>query len=213
MPARAARSAFIVDLRERESLLRAPRQLRWLDRSGKPIRTLGEAGYLRTPRLSPDERRVAFCRFDPVNHEGDIWLYDLVRDTETRVTLRQAYYGAPAFSPDGSAIAFASNLAGVQNLFQKVPGGPTEPELLLGTKRLSDWSADGRLLLYSEQDPRLGDDIWALPVTGSRKPFLVLQTPFEDDVSKDGPERFLVAAPTACTSSTLTLLLNWAPTP
>ena len=296
------------------SSISAPRQLRWLDRSGKPIRTLGEAGYLRTPRLSPDERRVAFCRFDPVDDEGDIWLYDLVRDTETRVTLRQAYYGAPAFSPDGSAIAFASNLAGVQNLFQKVPGGPTEPELLLGTplwKRLSDWSADGRLLLYSEQDPRLGDDIWALPLTGSRKPFLVLQTPFEEDfarlspdgrfvayqsnqsgaanvyarpltgggpewqvsraggdspswradgrelffvssdaqlmavdvkleptfasgvphplfavpgirgslleaadysVSKDG-QRFLVAAPTAGTSSTLTLLLNWAPTP
>ena len=178
------------------SSVSSPRQLRWLDRSGKPIRSLGDAGYLRTPRLSPDGHRLAFCRFDPINDEGDIWLYDLDRDTETRVTLRQAYYGAPVFSPNGDAIAFASNLAGVQDIYEKIPGGPTGPELILATplwKRLSDWSADGRLLLYSQQDPRLGDDIWALPLTGERKPFLVLQTPFEENFARISPDGRFIA--------------------
>ena len=38
----------------------------------------------------------------------------------------------------------------------------------------------GRFLLYATQHPKTGVDLWALPLTGDRKPFPVVQTPFDE---------------------------------
>jgi hypothetical protein len=43
-------------------------------------------------------------------------------------------------------------------------------------KIASDWSADGRTLLYRTGDPTGGNDIWALPMDGDRKPFLAVDS-------------------------------------
>jgi hypothetical protein len=66
-------------------------------------------------------------------------------------------------------------------------------ELLLETpnkKYTQDWSKDGRFLLYSEEDPKTGRDLWALPMTGNdRKPIVVKQTAsdeFNGQFSPDG---------------------------
>ena len=39
----------------------------------------------------------------------------------------------------------------------------------------SDWSPDGRFLLYYVPDPKTGTDLWVLPEE-TREPFLFLQT-------------------------------------
>ena len=47
-------------------------------------------------------------------------------------------------------------------------------------KTSSDWSADGRYLLYTEHDQKTGNfDLWALPMD-TRKPFPILQTKFSE---------------------------------
>ena len=49
-------------------------------------------------------------------------------------------------------------------------------ELLLESgqdKVVSDWSADGRFILYYSLDPQTSYDIWALRLEGDRKPFVL----------------------------------------
>ena len=58
---------------------------------------------LRTPRLSPDGRRVA-VRIE--EQESQVWLYDLSRDTLTRLTFEGTRQHYPVWTPDGKRIAF-----------------------------------------------------------------------------------------------------------
>ena len=54
---------------------------------------------------------------------------------------------------------------------------------------MSDWSPDGRFVLFSSQSPTTARDIWALPLEGDRKPFVLVQSAFEERdvrVSPDG---------------------------
>ncbi len=45
------------------------------------------------------------------------------------------------------------------------------------SKIVLDWSRDGRFLLYVDLAATTGEDIWALPLEGDRRPFPVLRTP------------------------------------
>ncbi len=56
------------------------------------------------------------------------------------------------------------------------------------TKDPLDWSRDGRFLLYSVQDPKTQSDLWALPMTGERKPFPVVQTSFDEVGGQFSPD-------------------------
>jgi len=47
-------------------------------------------------------------------------------------------------------------------------------------KSPSDWSFDGRFLLFRSNDPQTGWDLWVLPVFGDKKPFPFQKTPFEE---------------------------------
>ena len=67
-------------------------------------------------------------------------------------------------------------------MYVKPAIGPGSEELLLASaqdKYPTDWSPDGRFLLYNNTDPKIGYDIGAVPVVGDRKPFPVVQTEFE----------------------------------
>jgi len=50
------------------------------------------------------------------------------------------------------------------------------------------WSPDGQFLLYGTQDPNNQSDLWALPMTGERKPFPVVQTRFDDVQGQFSPD-------------------------
>ncbi|NIM02112.1 MAG: hypothetical protein GTO33_14940, partial [Acidobacteria bacterium] len=78
-------------------------QLRWYAEDGSPLDLVGRlATGLWTPKLSPDETKVAY------SVQGDIWVMDLARGTETRLTFTE-YNMNPIWSPDGEWIYFASN--------------------------------------------------------------------------------------------------------
>ena len=64
-------------------------------------------------------------------------------------------------------------------------------ELLLESDQVSgpnDWSSDGRLLLFRNIDPKTGMDLWVLPVSGEKKPFPFLKTPFEERDGQFAPD-------------------------
>src|SRR5439155_7244065 len=54
---------------------------------------------------------------------------------------------------------------------------------------LQDWSKDGRFLLYIENDPKTGRDLWALPVADNNpKPHPVVKTPFDEGSAQLSPD-------------------------
>ena len=72
-----------------------------------------------------------------------------------------------------------SNRTGVFQLYRKdARGGGPEEQLTEGPnpKYVTDWSQDGHFLVYYEITTTTRDDLWALPLDGTRKPVLVRQT-------------------------------------
>jgi len=167
------------------------RQFAWLDRSGRDIGKVGEqdTGGPTNPSMSPDGRHVALYR--TANGNVDVWLLDIVRGVLSRFTSDAANDVNPAWSPDGAQIAFQSNRTGVSDLYVKAASGAGGDQVLLSTpqdKAPSDWSRDGRFLLYRNTDPKTGYDLWALSMTGDRKAFPVVQTEFEERDGQFSPD-------------------------
>jgi eukaryotic-like serine/threonine-protein kinase len=173
------------------------RQLTWLDRTGKSVGVAGEpdASDLSTPALSPDGRRVAMRR--AVQGNLDIWLLDFLRTGLTRLTFHAAGEYSPVWSPDGIRIAFNSNRTGAYNLYVKSSNG-AGAEVRLGppanNKAPTDWSADGRWLLYWEVHPTTGRDAWALDMTSpDYTPRVIANTPAEEAIPALSPDGRWVA--------------------
>jgi dipeptidyl aminopeptidase/acylaminoacyl peptidase len=97
------------------------------------------------------------------------------------------------WSPDGSRIAFSSNrlVGGGTDIYQKVSSGDGVEELLLrpgATVFPTDWSTDGRFILYQALDTRTNYDLWALPLEGERKPITLVQTAFSETFGRLSPD-------------------------
>ncbi len=169
-------------------------QLNWFDRGGKLLNSLGPPGAVWEPEISPDQKSILFRRQTRGN--SDIWLRDLARATDLRITSVAAANLDPVWSPTGDQVVFNSNRAGPFNFYQKAMSGSGPDELLLATpntKVPDQWSHDGRFLVYSELDSKTGWDVWVLPMTpdaaGNRKPVSFLRTPFNElygQLSPDG---------------------------
>jgi serine/threonine protein kinase len=181
-----------------EVAYRAPggshRQLIWFDRSGKLQGTLAEADGANPsyPRVTPDGLRVVVSR--EVQSNYDLWLLDGGR--MSRITFDPAPDAFPALSPDGTVIVFRSGRTGSGDLYKKHLGRADPEELLLHSDRLKtplSWSADGRFLLYANNDPETGADIWVLPMQGDGKPYAFLQTQFRETAAVFSPDGRWVA--------------------
>jgi Tol biopolymer transport system component len=167
-------------------------ELLWVDRAGKSlgvVQAIAPSSQY-SPEISPDGRRVALDR--TVNGNRDIWVLDLSREVASRFTFDTGIDATPIWSPDGARIAFRSNRTGVNQIYVKAAGGVAAEERLptfdLGVG-VSDWSRDGRTLLFGALDPATSLDLWALPIGGDGTPFPVAQTPFEErdgQLSPDG---------------------------
>jgi eukaryotic-like serine/threonine-protein kinase len=169
------------------------RQLTWVDRSGVVRGTVGPPDEsLSSPRVSPDGRQVAFYR--ETEGKTDIWLQDDAR--VSRMTFGNGTSMYPVWSPDGSRLAFVSVSGSSYGFYQKPTNGAQAQELLLLSQNIqipTSWSADGQYLLYFNVNPGRGNDLWVLPMTGTRKPFPFLQSSFIKVMGEFSPDGRWVA--------------------
>ncbi|MDX6324082.1 MAG: TolB protein [Nocardioidaceae bacterium] len=118
------------------------------------------------PAWSPNGRKLVFTR-EMVNrrHFGSSEVYRMRRDGShvTRLTFQWAYNLTPAYSPDGSKVAYASTVDGLgcssggsRSDFVQIevmPSGGGKPTNVTHQSRLTavapDWSPDGRRLAYN----------------------------------------------------------------
>jgi Tol biopolymer transport system component len=170
-------------------------QIVWLDRAGKPLGSVGPVGADWEPSISLDEKVLAFRRTSIIGTTSDIWLRDLARETDTRVTSHASINLDPILSPNGDRIVFNSNRAGTFDLYQTAASGSGQDQVLVSTPNVkvpNQWSRDDRFIVYSELDPKTLYDIWVLPVgqgaTGNPRPFAFQRTDYQELYGQLSPD-------------------------
>jgi WD40 repeat protein len=164
-------------------------QLVWLDRSTKQISPIADKlTDLQSAVVSPQGDRIAM----QINAgETDVWVLDLARGVRTRLTFGPVANTAPHWSPDGVWVVYSSPRDGRFGIYRKHSDGSGVEELLASDDRQmlpTDWSRDGKFLLYSRPITGVGpvNQTWSLPLEGDRKPALILERGGAANLSPDG---------------------------
>ena len=158
-------------------------RLLWKDRSGGDLGEVGPRGVYHYVRLAPDGRRAVATLRHPQQGVSELWIVDLERRVSTRFTPENPDALFPVWSPDGSRMAYCRPRNGPPSLHVKSLGGGADRVLLPSAGSMqcaSDWSSDGRHLLFTERHPGTGMDIWLLAADSARPPTPLVRTSFRE---------------------------------
>lgn len=172
-----------------QSVSPATRQLSWMDRSGKPLNAVGEGGVWGTPRISPDGTRAMVAKAGKEQKNEDLWLVDQTGNI-AQFTSGPAHKGSPVWSPDGSRIAYYSEVGGVYDIVVSPSNAGSKVEPLLKSaeaKYPTDWSRDGKYLLFGVLTEGTKSDIWAMSIP-DRRAGPVLDTIYSEGYAALSPD-------------------------
>ena len=175
--------AYVTDARASETLV-------WVDRSGRDEPLGGTPQRYDYPRVSPDGTRLVFAADDGRN--TDVYVRDLVRGTDIRLTVHDADDSRPIWTPDAARVVFASAREGTHNLFWRSADGTGEIERLATSNRLQragNWTPDGDVLVGVECCGDLPVNIWTLTFANPSVWEPLIESPFDDSrpmLSPDG---------------------------
>lgn len=177
-----------------EEMVDPTRQPQWLDRGGKRLRNVSEPGLWGTPRVSPDGRQAALTRLGTDAASSGLWL--ISQDGTARLLPPTAGESAamPVWSPDGSRLAYSSSRNGVYDLLVRDVGRGSEEPLYesAAAKYPTDWTADGRYLLFGVMGEGTGSDIWALSMN-DKKAAPIIRTIHAEEFAAVSPDGKWVA--------------------
>ncbi|MGH9487245.1 MAG: protein kinase domain-containing protein [Terriglobales bacterium] len=144
------------------------------DRGGHLLASVGAPGQYLGLGLSPSGASAIVTEIDNQN-KMDLWLYDLNRNVGSPFLLNLSMTMTGVWSPDGRLIAFSGARHGTAgDLYLESADDSGTPELLYSDNRFNvptSWSPDGKYLLFESFDQA---GVWVLPVTGDRKPRLLV---------------------------------------
>jgi Tol biopolymer transport system component/predicted Ser/Thr protein kinase len=180
-------------------------RLTWFDRGGNALGSAGPEGDYADFRLSPNEKSLAASLVDSKAGTVDIWMNDLARGSNTRITRGGLLSASTLWSPDGTQLVFRTLRGGSIEFYRRsaAGGGNEESVLKAETERAAqiqsinlvptDWSADGQHIVFSYPEVASGNDLWLLPLTGDRKPIKFLSSPSEEMHGNFSPDGHFVA--------------------
>jgi eukaryotic-like serine/threonine-protein kinase len=172
----------------------------WVNRDGVEQETAISAPYLSIPRLAPDGSQLALrLGANAVSSAsgGDIWVFDLARNTRNRVTFDD-HNTFPMWTPDGRGLTFSSLRDGRQEIHVKALDSTSPDEwfpAVADTNYPMSWSPDGRFLAAVAVSPTTANDIWmyTLGKPPTARPFV--QTRYGEGGAMFSPDgRFIVYA-------------------
>lgn len=178
-------------------------RLSWYDRRGNLLRAVSDPGQYVDFRLSPDGQRTAWSRVEPHRMAQDLWLYDNVRTTVTRLTSDPLLEATPLWSPDSTKILYRANRTGLINLYLRDLRGGADEALFTSEAQLqphggskntipTDWSSDGRYVVYTVSG-KTSFDLFALPLAAPRIPFPLSASAFNEIQGSLSPDLRWVA--------------------
>jgi len=162
------------------------RQLLAYDRNGNAEKLTSEKRPYQALAISPDGSTLALD-VDAAN--AAIWLLDLERDIQTRLTTRWSHT-IPTWSPDGAELISASSSGGTYQLYRhRIAEGTTETLYESSDTQIfaTSWSADGRIAA-SVIPKGQGFDIWVLPVDDPAKVKPLLDSPYMEISGRFSPD-------------------------
>ena len=143
-----------------------------------------------TPRFSPDGRRVAITLFG--SNATDIWVYDIGRNTFTRLTTEGANI-RPEWSADGRNVIFVSTREGKSGIWSQPADGSGPAELLYQPDFEpfeTIMSPDSKwLIIRSAPGAKYPRDILSVPLTGDKTLTPIVTGPYTESqprFSRDG---------------------------
>jgi Tol biopolymer transport system component len=172
-----------------------PFEILSVDSNGKVLSTIGQPKVgVREPHLSPDGQRVAAGA--QANGRYDVWIYDVMRGGQTRLTFGEGDELPLTWSPSSDRVFFARNVPPSQARVlaaQATDGTGNVVEVVASNAvTTAEVSRDGKYLIYSDagrDSTKTGFDLWYLPLDGGKTPTLFLEAPTaqgEPRLSRDG---------------------------
>jgi Tol biopolymer transport system component/tRNA A-37 threonylcarbamoyl transferase component Bud32 len=168
-------------------------RLEAVDRNGQRLRLWDAVEPQNWPRVSRDGIKIARQRVAWATNNPDIWVEDLERGTQTRVTTAVEPDCQAVWSPDGRSLAYVSGMlpgrsgkAIVKIAAADGSGAAREFPCPSGYCEPTDWSADGRtFLLNVSASP--GSDVWTMSADdGGARP--VLNGAFDERDARWSPD-------------------------
>jgi Tol biopolymer transport system component len=176
-----------------QSLSPALTQPTWFNRAGQRIGPASDEGIYGDLSLAPDGKRLALTSRPPVGPAG-VWQLDLQRGVLSHFGV-EAPTTAPIWSPDGETIVFAKNFQGAFRLFRKPAAGGSEEPVLPGGRTPSggkqipsDWSTDGKTILFDEDG-----DICMVTVGTGAEPRVLVRGPANEGQGRLSPDQKWIA--------------------
>jgi hypothetical protein len=180
-------------------LLAAPapderRVLRWMG-AGRPAEDALPAGRYVDLRIAPDGRRFAVTMPEPQLRTLDVYVVEpaglaaagfagLLR----RVSLSIDADDQPVWGPQSDRLAYVQSGTTLVTRLARPRQRDTVVHRARTRLRLSDWTPDGRTLVFSTTSPATGADLWTVPASGG-DPAPLVATPAAETagvVSPDG---------------------------
>jgi Tol biopolymer transport system component len=170
--------------------------LTWVDRTGREVGRVGEAGTLSNPILSPDGKSVAVDIADSKANSVDIWLESLQGGSNTRFTFGPSEEVVGVWSRDGKTIAYRS--VGEQiKLMSKAASGLERDKTLFTAEVSADtlpnsWTLDDKQILctmfFPERAGNRSRGLVLIPAAGGTPvPFLTTKgSESNGQISPDG---------------------------
>ena len=164
------------------------KQLQAFGESAKP----GESFQWSNLRLAPNRKRLLISRNDTRIHTGDLWIYDLQRQNWERFSLESTISNdIGVLSPDGRTIVYAAVVGDLFKMYRRPADRSRAAEPLLENDMVqepTDWSPDGRFLLYTQSETGDIGDLWVLPMKGDLKSFPLTDTGFDERDGRFSPD-------------------------
>lgn len=170
-------------------------QFIWVDRTGKRLSAASSGGinasYL---RLSPDGRSLATAVFDIERGVTDVWVYDTRTGAGRKAISGPGISHIPVWSPDSRRLVYLWDRSWPRLALSSVDGTP-DPEPMPNTGFMvpTDWSPDGRFILYTNSalpaiTQRFPSDVFAIDMARNRKVIPLLTTQFFENGASFSPD-------------------------
>ncbi len=121
-----------------------------------------EPAFARDPAISPDGSEICFV------YNSDLWIVPFKGGNARRLTATEASEWGPAWSPDGSLIAFNSNREQQSYVFTISPQGGEAKPVFRESLTVVDWFNDSQNLLCTRYGFRNGSGYYKVNLDGTR---------------------------------------------
>ena len=164
-----------------ESLGNPPRELVWLDRSGRAVPAIEERRRYLSVSLSPDGRQAALT----IRGESrDLWTYSFERGTLSRLTSMETTEFDPRWSHDGRELFYVVDSPPFE-LHRIAVGAPDSGRRIWDERAERDTidiapSPDGRTIAFVVNESQTGLNLYARPIDGSEPPHPIRTARSED---------------------------------